>query len=430
MNTAFDLIVVGAGPAGSTAALVAARRGLTVALIERGDHPGSKNMFGGVLHTHSLNEIIPRFYEEAPLERAITRRVINLVTDEASLAMDFGHRKLARPPYNAFSIIRSRFDRWLAGKAQEAGALLLTRTVAQELIRGRGGAFEGVVLRDGTELQAPLTICADGVNSLLARKAGLRPPLRSDQLALGVKQTLALPPDVIEDRCGLQAGEGADMIYIGSFTRGMSGGAFIYTNRRTLSVGVTLSLADLSRSRLRPEQVLELFLEEPRVAELVEGAGPREYSAHLIPEGGVHMVPTLVDRGVMFAGDAAGFVLNSGLNLEGANLAITSGRLAAETAVEAYLEGDLSAQFLGRYRMALEGSHVLADLHTFKGAHSFLANNRIYSTYPQTVASFIEEVITVDGSPKRRLHAIALDHLRKVGWREAIRDVVASRRYI
>lgn len=430
MSTAYDLVVVGAGPAGSTAALVAARSGLTVALLERGDHPGSKNMFGGVLHTHSLNEIIPRFYEEAPLERAITRRVINLVTDEASLALDFGHRKLARPPYNAFSIIRSRFDRWLAGKAQEAGALLLTRTVAQELIRGRSGAYEGVVLQDGTEIHAPVTICADGVNSLLAKKAGLRLPLRTDQLALGVKQTLALPPDVIEDRCGLQAGEGVDMIYIGSFTRGVGGGAFVYTNSRTLSVGVTLNLADLSRSRLRPEQVLELFLEEPRIAELVEGAAPREYSAHLIPEGGAHMVPTLADHGVMLAGDSAGFVLNSGLNLEGANLAITSGRLAAETAVQAYLDGDLSARSLGRYRTALEQSHVMADLHTFKGAHSFLANNRIYTTYPQTVASFIEEVITVGGAPKRRLHAIALDHLGKVGWRDALRDLVASRRYI
>jgi len=430
VSTTVDLIVVGAGPAGSAAALVAARRGLTVALLERGDHPGSKNMFGGVLHTHSLHEIVPRFYEEAPLERAITRRVINLVTEEASLAMDFGHRKLARPPYNAFSIIRSRFDRWLAGKAQDAGAVLLTRTVAQELIRGRSGAFEGVVLQDGAEIHAPLTICADGVNSLLARKAGLRKPLRTDQLALGVKQTMALPPDVIEDRCGLQAGEGVDMIYIGSFTRGMSGGAFIYTNSRTLSVGVTLNLADLSRSRLRPEQVLELFLQEPRVAELIEGAAPREYSAHLIPEGGIHMVPKLVDHGVMLVGDAAGFVLNSGLNLEGANLAITSGRLAAETAVQAYLDGDLSARSLGRYRTALEGSHVLSDLHTFKGAHRFLANERIFTTYPQTVASAIEEVITVDGNPKRRLHAIALEHLTKVGWREALRDVAASRRYI
>ncbi len=430
MNPNFDLIVVGGGPAGSTAALVAARRGLSVALLERGDYPGSKNMFGGVLHTHSLNEIIPRFYDEAPLERAITRRVINLVTEETSLTMDFGHRKLARPPYNAFSIIRSRFDRWLAGKAKEAGALLLVRTVAEELIRGRSGAYEGVVLQDGAEIRAPLTICADGVNSLLAKKAGLRPPLRTDHLALGVKQSLALPPDVIEDRCGLQAGEGVDMIYIGSFTRGISGGAFVYTNSRTLSVGVTLNLADLSRSRLRPEQVLELFLEQPRVAELVDGAAPREYSAHLIPEGGVHMVPTLVDHGVMLAGDAAGFVLNSGLNLEGANLAITSGRLAAETAVQAYLDGDLSARSLGRYRTALEHSHVLADLHTFRGAHSFLANHRIYTTYPQAVASFIEEVITVDGSPKRRLHSMALDHLGRVGWREALRDAAASRRYV
>jgi electron transfer flavoprotein-quinone oxidoreductase len=426
-----DMIVVGAGPAGATAALVGARAGLHVILLERGDHPGSKNMFGGVLHTHSLNEVVPRFYEEAPVERAITRRVINLVTEDASLALDYGHRKLAQAPYNAFSIIRGQFDNWLAGKARDAGALLLCRTVAQELLRGPHGEIAGVLLKDGSELRAPLTICADGVNSLLAERADLRPPFQLQHLALGVKQTLALPPQVIEDRCGLQPGEGIDMIYIGSFTRGMTGGAFVYTNYRTLSVGVTLGLADLTRSCLRPEEVLELFLEEPRVAELVDGAAPREYSAHLIPEGGIGMVPTISAAGVMLAGDAAGFVLNSGLNLEGANLAITSGRLAAETAVQAYLDGDLGAESLGRYRTALEASHVLADLKTFRGAHGFLANSRIYSVYPEMVSSLVEEIITVDGAPKRRLHRMALDHVgRQAGWKDVLRDAAASRRYI
>jgi electron transfer flavoprotein-quinone oxidoreductase len=426
----FDVIVVGAGPSGSAAALVAARAGLSVALLERGPFPGSKNMFGGVLHTHSLSEIIPRFYEEAPVERAITRRVITMVTEEASLAMDFGHRKLARPPFNAFTVLRPRFDSWLAGKAVEAGATLLNRTVADELVTGADNAVEGVVLRDGSQLRAPVTVCADGANSLLAGRAGLRSPMTPHDIALGVKQTLGLPAAVIEDRCGLQPGEGVDMIYIGSFTEGMTGGGFVYTNRDTLSVGVTVGLHHLKRARLRPEQILDLFMREPRVAELVHEARPREYSAHLIPEGGLGMVPTIASGGVMLAGDAAGFVLNSGVNLEGANLAITSGRLAGETAVKAHADKDFSAASLARYGRALDETHVLADLTTFRGAQSFLDNPRVYTAYPQLLTSLIEEIVTVDGTPKRRLNAVLRDHLSaKVGWRRVLSDMAGARRY-
>ena len=71
----FDVIIVGAGPAGSMAALKLARAGLKVVMLERGRYPGSKNMFGGVLHnTPVLNEMLPAFWEKAPLERHVSKR--------------------------------------------------------------------------------------------------------------------------------------------------------------------------------------------------------------------------------------------------------------------------------------------------------------------------------------------------------------------
>ena len=70
----FDVIVVGAGPAGSTAALVLARAGRRVCLLERGPFPGSKNMYGGVVYGRILVTLIPRWWEEAPIQRWVTRR--------------------------------------------------------------------------------------------------------------------------------------------------------------------------------------------------------------------------------------------------------------------------------------------------------------------------------------------------------------------
>lgn len=431
MSPAFDVIVVGAGPAGSAAALAAARGGLSVALLERGVSPGSKNMFGGVLYTHSLRGLLPDFAHEAPLERTITRRVIAMTAGEATVAIDFGQRRLAQSPYGAFTVIRGHFDQWLADSARRAGATLVCQSVADQLKKGAAGAVEGVVLRDGTELLAPVTICADGVNSLLARRAGLRSAFADHQLALGVKKTLALPATVIEERFRVEPGEGVDTIYLGGFTRGMTGGGFLYTNRETLSAGITVTLSHLRRTGLRPEQVLDHFLAEPSVRKLVEGAEVLEYSAHLIPEGGYTSIPTLSAPGVLLAGDAAGFVLNSGINLEGANLAITSGRLAGETAAAAHRAGDCSGRFLSRYRKALEGSHVLKDLKTYKAAPKFLDNPRVFTAYPSLVAAMLDDLMTVDGTPKRRMHRVGLSRMRtEVGWRGLLRDMLAARRYI
>src|SRR5258707_13025383 len=86
----FDAIVVGAGPAGSSAALAMARAGLQVALIERGEYPGAKNVSGAALYAPNLlAELLPGYWEEAPLERYLTRRVVTFMSQEAAFAMDF-----------------------------------------------------------------------------------------------------------------------------------------------------------------------------------------------------------------------------------------------------------------------------------------------------------------------------------------------------
>src|SRR3989304_1822991 len=102
MKNSYDVIVVGAGPAGVTAALVLAKAGLDVVIFERGEYPGSKNMFGGGFYHHSLNNLLPNFWEEAPVERSITRRVLPFLSPESSLSIDFKSSAFGEPPYNGF----------------------------------------------------------------------------------------------------------------------------------------------------------------------------------------------------------------------------------------------------------------------------------------------------------------------------------------
>ena len=123
-----DVIVVGGGPAGSCAAIVAARAGLDVVLLERGPFPGSKNMYGGVVYPRILDELIPNWWEEAPIQRWVTRRSTMLLTDTQALTVDFRSEAWGAPPYNGATAFRPDWDHWLAGHAEAAGAQLLTDT--------------------------------------------------------------------------------------------------------------------------------------------------------------------------------------------------------------------------------------------------------------------------------------------------------------
>src|SRR5260370_40852229 len=117
----------------------------------------------------------PCFGEAAPIEPTLPRRVICVTSDESSFSLDFKSRRFAAPPYNAFSVLRPRFDRWLADQAVAAGAVLLNATVVAEVLRDASGRVSGVrVRREGGEIEAPVVIAADGVNSFLPRGAGLQ----------------------------------------------------------------------------------------------------------------------------------------------------------------------------------------------------------------------------------------------------------------
>lgn len=411
MSNSFDVIVVGAGPAGTTAALVLARCGLKVALLERGEYPGSKNMFGGALFGRVLDELIPEYWTKAPVERYIGRRQITLLTEDSAVALDFQGAAFKKPPYNGFVVQRSQFDRWYAQEAVKAGALLLVRTAAEGLLI-EGNQVVGVRTgRLGGELRAKVVIAADGVLSLLARRAGLRQEFRAEQFSLGVKEVIQLPPGAVEERFGLVGDEGASNEFLGTMGRGLQGGAFIYTNKESLSVGVVVQAHSLKEKQASIYDALDQFKRHPVVAPLLAGGRFLEYSAHLIPEAGLRLVPQLQMGGMLVAGDAAGFLLMAGIFLEGVNLAIASGKLAAESVLKAFAKGSFDARTLSAYQAALKESFVLRDLTRYKEAVPMLLNERLYHVYPAFAVRTLEKWFQVDGQGHPKLVKVVKDLL-------------------
>ncbi|MCL4440146.1 MAG: FAD-dependent oxidoreductase [Firmicutes bacterium] len=399
----FDVIVVGAGPAGITAALLLARKGLKVTLLERGEFPGSKNMFGGAVFGRVLHDIIPEYWTKAPFERFISRKMITMLAEDSAVSLDFHSAAFKKPPYNGFVVQRTSFDRWYAQEAVKAGAVLLTQTVADDIIR-EGSQVVGVMARRPQgELRAKVVIAADGAVSLLAKKAGLRREFTPNQFSLGVKEVVQLPAGALEERLGLTGDEGMSNEFLGRMGGGLHGGAFIYTNRDCLSLGVVAQAHSLKARKATIYDALDQFKRHPAVAPLLEGGRFLEYSAHLIPEAGINMVPQLFTGGMMVAGDAAGLVLAGGVFLEGVNFAIAAGKAAAETAIQAFEKGNFDQAAMAEYEVRLKESFVLQDIDRFKTAIPMLLNERLYEVYPSFVCRTLENWFMVDGTGHPKL---------------------------
>ena len=389
-----DVIIVGAGPAGISCAITLARAGKEVVLIERGLFAGAKNMFGGAVYTQAVKEIFPDFETEAPLERRTVAHNFMILGEEDSTTVSY--RKNDNVSY---SVIRGKFDRWAAQKAREAGVTLVEETVVREIIKN-GTTVVGVK----TELEeyyADIVILADGVNSLLARQLKLRKDIDTKDVALSVKEVFKLDKEVINQRFSLHDGEGAINEIFGGAMLGILGLGFMYTNTDSVTIGLGVTLNDLVERNLRPYEILDKLKQHPTIAPLIEGGTLKEYSAHLIPEGGYKKVPKLCDNGVMIIGDAAMLVNN--LHWEGTNLAMISGKLAAQTAVEALEKRDFTRKTLKNYEKALENSFIMKDLKTYRNLMD-IAHQRqkaFMDYYLRKINSFFEMFTSVDSTPKR-----------------------------
>ncbi len=434
MDEEFEVVIIGAGPAGIAAAIRLAQAGFEeIMVLERGEYPGSKNVYGGILFTHQLLKLLPDTWEEAPLERSVTRRRFGMLSEDSEIALDVKVAPWRDKPYNhTVTALRGRFDQWFAGQAEALGVNVIPEMMVSELLIEDDRVVGVKTEPGGDEIRAKIVISAEGVHAFLARQAGLMAPvLPQTHMIANVKEVFSLPKEKIEDRFMLEGKEGVAMEYFGDVVKGRFGMGFVYTNEDTVSIGLGLTIKELIASKQTLNDFLEGFKKHPTIRKMLEGAESVEYLAHMIPDYGYNHLPHFAMPGLMLVGDTAGLI-NASLYHEGTNLAMGSGILAAETLIEAKEHGhELNTmEAVAHYRDKMENSFILKDMFKFRKMPDFFNKFPHYlKQYPTFVSEVIQDYFTIDETPKQDVEDAILKRVKEeIGyWRMAVDMFKAGR---
>src|SRR5712691_4292189 len=248
----YDVIVVGAGAAGLSAAIGLARGGFSVIVVEAAACPGAENWSGCVYFCENLAHpdlLGPERVETLALERRLVERGIFATDGYSLLGMTYRDPKAFR---NCYTVLRPIYDHHLAQFARQAGATILSDTTAEGLIRERGRVI-GVSTQRGP-IYADLVFLAEGDASHLVSKEGYERSAAGQEdphFLQGVKQLIEMPAGSIEDIFGVEPEQGVayEILLRNGCFRGrettLNLGGFLYTNRDSISLGFVLPLKNL-----------------------------------------------------------------------------------------------------------------------------------------------------------------------------------------
>ena len=262
------------------------------------------------------------------------------MTADSSFSIEYE----SKDPTGSFTSIRAKFDKWLAEQAEKAGASLITDSRVDDLVT-EGGRVRGIIAGQD-KIPTDAVIACDGTTTSLARRAGLATMLEPEEVSMGMKDVVELPAERIEERFGLEPGEGAAHVFVGDCSGGLRGGGFLYTNKDSLALGMVVGADDTSTKAVPSHTFMDRLRNHRRVQRLIRDGKTIEYDAHMIPEAGPKMLTRPYTGGMLVAGDAAGHLLNNGYTFRGVDMAIVSGVAAAQTILEARKRKDYSAQSL------------------------------------------------------------------------------------
>jgi electron transfer flavoprotein-quinone oxidoreductase len=312
----WDIIIVGGGPAGITAALKLARTDLDVLVVEAAVYPGAENWSGAVYFAEKLADPAVLGADEldrAPYERRVVKRGFFSCNGLTMAGAEYANPETFR---HCFTVLRPVYDRYLAERARQLGVTLLCETTVDGLIR-HGERVIGVHTDRGP-LYGELVFLAEGDASHLVSKEGFEGDAvrskASGQPAFlqGVKEVIEVDPLVIEDRFGVGPGEAA--CYEVMLRNGAVDGkpvrlnmaGLIYTNMSSISIGLVLPLENLGTFGGDYNTLMEWFKGLPPIARLIAGGESTSFGAKIIRSGGLSELPRLVDDGVVIGGAATG----------------------------------------------------------------------------------------------------------------------------
>lgn len=422
MDEKFDCIIVGAGVAGLAAAMTLARNNMKFLLIEKGEFPGSKNVSGGVLWGSDLAGLVPNYWEEdAGWDRFINHRRLTFMDDQSAFSVDFKSSHFNETPYTGVVVLRSKFDRWLADKVEEAIAesdysmdsFIATNILVEEVLMEDGKA---VGIRTGEEkFYADSIIIAEGVNNLLTRQVGLQDSyVPADHMLTGIKEIIRYDQKVLEDRFQLNGRSGMSNEFVGFATDGVEGGGFLYTNKDTISLGLVLGLKDLRKKGKKPYDILNTFKNHPVISDMIRGGEVVEYSAHIVSSGDKQVMPKkLYKDGLIICGEAANLLMNAGKAIQGMDYAMRSGILAANTIVESKKAGDYSESAMKKYQDRLDDSYVMKDINNFQDAVHLLHDPVMTQKVPNLICDFGRNFFSIKNEPTKKARTMLGESVKK-----------------
>jgi len=309
-NYQFDVIIIGCGPAGATAAGTLARVGLSVLVLETAVYAGAENWSGCVYFAENLAQ--PDAFGEAavlsaPFERRLVRRGIYVQNGLDGVGISYQNPDTYR---HCYTVLRPVYDPYWAGQIKTHGAMFLPKSTVTSLIR-RNGRVVGVETEHGP-VYAEVTFIAEGDASHLIRREKLE-RVKAPRFMQGVKAVFRLPAATIEERFNLSPGEGSANEYLirnaqtGGQTLPLNIGAFLYTNRDSLSFGYVVPLDNLKEHyRGDHGRLMEWLRAIPNFRMLLGDSVLTAYGTKLIRSGGLRDQPILVEDGLAVGGAATG----------------------------------------------------------------------------------------------------------------------------
>jgi electron-transferring-flavoprotein dehydrogenase len=385
-----DVVIVGGGPAGMACALRLAQlidqhnssnpetqlSKENIYVLEKAREVGQHCLSGALLDPRSMHELLPGFEKEAPLDAEVGNEAVYFLTEKSKFKFP-----ITPPPmrdHGNYVISINKFVKWLGEKVEQAGITVFTGFAGSELlvednrVIGVRTDDKGVDKQNqpksnfepGYNLKAKITILCEGTRGSLTKQLIGRFNLDKNRnpqtYGVGVKELWEVPSGRIAP---------GEVIYTLGWplTTQEYGGAWIYGSKDNIvSLGFVTGL-DYKDPRLDPHHVMQTFKTHPFVRQLLDGGKMIRYGAKSMPYGGWFAIPPLAGDGWMITGDSAGF-LNS-QRLKGIHLAIKSGMLAAETAYEALLEANFTAQQLASYQKRVEKSWIREELWKVRNFH-------------------------------------------------------------
>ncbi len=400
MSEKFDVIVIGGGPAGLSTAYFLAKKGIETVVLERGPESGSKNVFGGRIYSYVLDRHFPGWRKEAPVERWVRRERLAISCKDSTVTIEFRPYRSEDGRYDSFTAFLSKFVAWLAEKAEEEGAMVLTSTKVDEILFK--DEYASGVRTGGEELYSDYVVIAEGINTLLSERHKLRNEPRLSTTALGVKEVIRVKKEIINERFNVNDWEGVAEFILGYPLLGVAGGGFLYTMKEYITLGAVVRLSAIREKKIAMKDLAELLRIHPAIRDLVRDGTLIEYSAHLTREGGfLDVVKKPYGNGYVIVGDAAGFLLNTGFTIRGVDMAIESGRIAAEAIAKAHETGKRDEKTLSYYKELLDDSTIIKNLKEFSKLPEFLENERLYKDYPEVVCDVLSVAYTTEERTKR-----------------------------